>query len=130
MPCRTYPGAKVDIIFYNASVFYVYECYLFVGGWKPFVFRCVKNVCDDRRKIEFVYKVGYFGFLNNLVPLQPNSKIKNTIYNGWFFSELFLSRPVQLIYSMAPTIILIRELGAAVWLHTIRKPVSHVRFTI
>ncbi|EDN85805.1 hypothetical protein PARMER_02890 [Parabacteroides merdae ATCC 43184] len=49
----------------------------------------LKNVCDDRRKIEFVYKVGYFGFLNNLVPLQPNSKIKNTIYNGWFFRNYF-----------------------------------------
>jgi len=40
-------------------------------------------------KIEFVYEVGYFGFLNNLVPLQPNLKIKNTIYNGWFFRNYF-----------------------------------------
>ncbi|MBD9165930.1 MAG: hypothetical protein EGQ00_02605, partial [Parabacteroides johnsonii] len=43
MPCRTYPGAKVDIIFYNASVFCRCERYLFVSGWKPFVFGHVKK---------------------------------------------------------------------------------------
>ena len=47
MPCRTYPGAKVDIIFYNTSVFCGGRPYLFVSGWKPFVFRCVKKCMQN-----------------------------------------------------------------------------------
>ena len=43
MPCRTYPGAKVDIIFYNASVFMHYRWYLFLSGCKPFILVVVKK---------------------------------------------------------------------------------------
>ena len=44
MPCRTYPGAKVDIIFYKTSVFLSGKWYLFLSGCNPFVF-CVVKKC-------------------------------------------------------------------------------------
>ncbi len=49
MPCRTYPGAKVDIIFNFTSVFFPFKRLLLLRVWKPFVSGGVKKFYARRR---------------------------------------------------------------------------------
>lgn len=56
---------------------------------KYYTFNMFVLLVKYRKEDMYFYTMSFGQFLNNLVPLQFNSKINNTINDGWFFWHYF-----------------------------------------